>query len=222
MSKEYKNERGLFMYNKDLYNKIINASCSFEELEFFVSDIDKKELDLDNAFEKYYDVNKILYVINRYENKEVGDKYLTYWMNAYNWIIMAGFKIESKNNEISFRDWVVWKISDWLDGLSFFDDSDDWVSLEDYKSSFKVIDGIYKNINEWDCVFAHTDERGGYDDAVVFLVVNDKTKELVKIYGNLDYLNAKVDFSRIEEDELEEKIEQLKKVGYQELRYGLF
>ena len=64
ISKEYKNERGLFMYNKDLYNKIINASCSFEELEFFVSDIDKKELDLDNAFEKYYDVNKILYVIN--------------------------------------------------------------------------------------------------------------------------------------------------------------
>ena len=57
------------MYNKDLYNKIINASCSFEELEFFVSDIDKKEFDLANAFEKYYDVEKILYAINRYENK---------------------------------------------------------------------------------------------------------------------------------------------------------
>lgn len=210
------------MYNKDLYNKIINANCSFEELESFVSGIDKKEFDLDNAIEKYYDVEKILYAINRYENKEVDDKYLAYWMNAYNWIIMAGFKIESKNNEISFLDWVVWEISDWLDSLSFFDDSDDWFNLDDYKNSFKIIDGIYKNINEWDCVFAHTDEWGGNDDDVVLLVVNDKTKELVKIYASLDYLNEKVDFPRIEEDELEKKIKQLKKVGYQEIRYGLF
>ena len=210
------------MYNKDLYNEIINASCSFEELEFFVSDIDKKEFDLNNAFEKYYDVEKILYAINRYENKEVDDKYLAYWMNAYNWIIMAGFKIESKNNEIAFLDWVMWEISDWLDSLSFFDDSDDWFNLDDYKNSFKIIDGIYKNINEWDCVFAHTDEWGGNDDDVVLLVVKDKTKELVKIYASLDYLNEKVDFPRIEEDELEKKIKQLKKVGYQELRYGLF
>jgi hypothetical protein len=43
------------MYNKELYGKIINVSCSFEELESFVSDISKKELDIDNAFEKYYD-----------------------------------------------------------------------------------------------------------------------------------------------------------------------
>ena len=210
------------MYNKDLYNKIINASCSFEELELFISDIDKKEFDLDNAFEKYYGVEKILYAINRYENKEVDDKYLAYWMNAYNWIIMAGFKIESKNNEISFRDWVVWEISDWLDSLSFFDDSDDWFNLDDYKNSFKIIDGICKNINEWDCVFAHTDEWGDNDEDVVLLVVNDKTKELVKIYASLDYLNERVDFPRIEEDEFEKKIKQLKKVGYQELRYGLF
>ena len=204
------------MYNKDLYNKIIHVSCSFEELETFVSGIDKKEFDLDNAFEKYYDVEKILYAINRYENQEVDDKYLAYWMNAYNWIIMAGFKIESKNNEISFLDWVVWEISDWLDSLSFFDDSDDWFNLDDYRNSFKIIDGIYKNINEWDCVFAHTDEWGGNDDDVVLLVVNDKTKELVKIYASLDYLNERVDFPRIEEDEFEKKIKQLNKVGYQE------
>ncbi len=55
------------MYDKDLYNKILSVSCSFEELENFVIDINKKEFDLDNAFEKYYDVEKILYAIRRYE-----------------------------------------------------------------------------------------------------------------------------------------------------------
>ncbi len=48
------------MYNK---NKIINATCTFEELEAIVIDIDKKEFDLDKAFGKYYNVERILYAI---------------------------------------------------------------------------------------------------------------------------------------------------------------
>ena len=210
------------MYNKELYDKIINASCSFEELEFFVSDISKKEFDIDNAFEKYYDLERILFAISRYENKEINDKYLAYWMSAYNWIIMAGFKMENENVRITFQEWVSWEISDWLDSLSFFDDSDDWFNLDDYKNSFRIIDEIYKNVNDWECIFAHTDEWGDNDDDVVLLTINNKAKKFVKIYANLDYLNEKVDFPRIEEDELEKKIKQLKKVGYQELRYGLF
>ena len=82
------------MYNKELYKKIVYANCSFEELEAFVVDIDKKEFDIDNAFEKYYDLEKILFAISRYENNEINDKYLAYWMTAYNWIIMGGFKID--------------------------------------------------------------------------------------------------------------------------------
>ena len=210
------------MYNKELFDKIINATCTFEELETFVINIDKKEFDLDKAFEKYYNVERILYAIRRYENKEIDDRYLSYWMNAYNWIIMAGFKIESENNEISFQDWVVWEISDWLDSLSFFDDSDEWFNLEDYKNSFIIIDKIYKNLNDWKCLFAHTDEWGDNEDDVVLLAVNYKAKELVKMYGNLDYLNEVVKIDRIELEEVEKEIERLKKQGFVELKYGLF
>lgn len=210
------------MYNKELYGKIINVSCSFEELESFVSDISKKEFDIDNAFEKYYDLERILFAISRYENKEINDKYLAYWMCAYNWIIMAGFRAGNENVGITFQEWVLWEISDWLDSLSFFDDSDDWFNLDDYKNSFRIIDEIYKNLNDWECIFAHTDEWGDNDDDVVLLTINNKAKKFVKIYASLNYLNEKVDFPRIEEDELGKKIKQLKKVGYQELRYGLF
>ena len=210
------------MYNKELYGKIINVSCSFEELESFVSDISKKEFDIDNAFEKYYDLERILFAISRYENKEINDKYLAYWMSAYNWIIMAGFKAGNENVGITFQEWVLWEISDWLDSLSFFDDSDDWFNLDDYKNSFRIIDEIYKNLNDWECIFAHTDEWGDNDDDVVLLTINNKAKKFVKIYASLDYLNEKVDFPRIEEDELGKKIKQLKKFGYQEVRYGLF
>lgn len=208
------------MYNKKLFEKICNVTCSFEELESFVIKIDKKKFDLDSPFEKYYDLKKILFAIQRYEKKEIDDKYLSYWMNAYNWIIMAGFKIATKENSITFKEWLKWEISDWLDSLSFFDDSDDWYNLDDYKNSFAVLDKIYRNSNDWDRIFAHTDEWGDNDDDVVVLAYNKKSKEFVKIYGELDYCRLEVKFLRVELDELEKKIDDLKEKGYQELKYG--
>lgn len=210
------------MYDKELYNKIFNVSCTFHELKGFVTNIDKKEFDVENAFEKYYDLQKILYAIKRYKNKEIDDKYLSDWMNAYNWIIMAGFRAARKKQEITFQDWFTWEISDWLDSLSFFDDSDDWYNLDDYENSFKTMDKIYRTINEWSRVFAHTDEWGDNEDDVVFLVQNEKTKEFVTMFGTLDYLNKKVDIDRIELDELEKRVKQLREEGYQELKYGTF
>ena len=210
------------MYNKELFDKIINVTCTFDELKEFVINIDKQEFDLDNAFEKYYSIERILNAIRRYENKEIDDIYLSCWMNAYNWIIMAGFKIESENKEIYFRDWVEWAISDWLDSLSFFDDSYDWYNLEEYKNSFMVTDKIYKNLNDWKCLFAHTDEWGDNEDDVVLLAINHKAKEFVKMYGNLDYLNDVVKIDRIEPDEVEKEIERLKKQGFVKLKYGVF
>ena len=55
---------------------------------------------------------------------------------------------------------------------------------------------------------------------MVLLAVNNKTKEFVKIYGNLDYLNEKAKIEKIEADELKKETEQLKKRGFKELKYG--
>lgn len=209
------------MYNKKLFEKICNVTCSFEELETFVIKIDEKEFDLNNPFKKYYDLKIILYAIQRYEKKEIDDKYLAYWMNAYNWIIMGGFKIEPKDNSFTFEEWLEWEICDWLDSLSFFDVSRECYNLEDYKNSLAVLDKIYRNANDWDRVFAHTDEYN--EDDVVVLAYNKKSKEFVKIYGELeasclDCLDVK--FQKIELDELEKQVEILRKTGYQKLKYG--
>ena len=206
------------MYDKKLFEKICNATCSFEELEAFTIKINKKQFDLDNPFEKYYHLDRILWAINRYENKEIDDKYLSYWMNAYNWIIMGGFKIKV-GPSITFTTWLEWEICDWLDSLSFFDDSEDWFNLQDYKNSFTIVDRIYRNRNEWHSVFAHMDEGGDNDQDIVVLAYNDKTNEFVKIYSELDYWRLDVKFQRLELNELEKRIEELKAKGYQELKY---
>ena len=208
------------MYNKELFKKIVNVSCSAEELEAFTTEIDKKEFDTDNAFEKYYDSEKILFAISRYENKEIDDLYLANWMAAYMWIIMGGYKTVDNNSSITFEQWIKWEICDYLDSLSFFDDSEEWYKLDNYKNSFRVLDMIYRNSNDWDKIFAHTDELGDNEGDVVMLISNAKTKEFVKIYGELDYLNEEVDFSQTEPDELEKAIKRLKENGYRELRFG--
>ena len=209
------------MYDKLLYEKILECKCSYDELKNFNKDIDKKEFDQEDAFIKYYSLERVLYAISRYEKKEVDDRYLASWMNAYNWIIMAGFKSEQEG-EITFQDWIVWEISDWLDSLSFFDDSDDWYNLLDYKNSFIIIDKIYNNASDWTAVFAHTKEWGDNDDDVVILAISQKNKEFVKMYGTLDYLNNKVDIEKITVKQLKAEMKILKNQGFTQLKYGLF
>lgn len=207
------------MYNVKLFEKIFQVTCSWEELHSFVREIDKQKYDLDNPFEKYYNLEKILFAIQRYEKKEIDDKFLACWMNAYNWIIMGGFKIEASDNSITLKEWLEWEICDWLDSLSFFDDSEEWFELDKYKKAFTVLSKVYCNIKDWDSVFSSAEDR--YDEGdVVVLVYNEKTKEFVKIYGELDYYRLDVKFQRVELKELEKQIEQLKDSGYQQLKYG--
>ena len=207
------------MYNKEMFEKICNVTCSFTELESFVIDMSKKEFDLDSPFEKYYDAQTILHAIHRYEKGEVTDKYLAYWMNAYGWIIMGGFKIEAKDNSITFKEWLEWVITDWLDSLSFFDETEEWFKLDKYKKAFTVLSKVYCKIKDWNSVFS--EKEGSYnEDDVVVLAYNDKAKEFVKIYGELDYYRLDVQFQRVEPDELEKQVEELKKKGYQQLKYG--
>ena len=77
------------MVNMDLLKKICTMECSFEELEKFNIEIDNIEYDTVNSFFKYYDLNLIISAIEKYKNGGVGALNLSYWANAYNWIIMA-------------------------------------------------------------------------------------------------------------------------------------
>ena len=215
------------MITKELIEKVVCAECLKEEMSQVLNCLQNRKnyegLEfLKNSFEKYYNLARIINAIRKYENKEIDDRYLAKWMCVYNWIIMADEWANVPIEEITFKTWVVWEISGWLDSLSFFDDSDDFYNLEDYKKTFEVMDKIYNNLEDWKRVFAHTDEWGDNDDDVAVLVSNDKTKEFVRIGSQLDYLNNKVAFERVELDELKRRVNALKKLGYKELEYGVW
>lgn len=208
------------MFNKDLFNRICNVSCSWEELKEFVIAIDKKEFDVENPFEKYYSVDRIISAIEKYQAKQINAKFLAYWMNAYDWIIMGGFKIEYEDESVALKDFLIWTIADWLDSLSFFDDSDDWYNLEEYKNTYKVLDSVLQDLPTCKAVFSELDEEDfTQEDAVVVLIMNDKAKYFIKVYGDLDYNNEKVKFEKIKAIDLKKRAQQLLDFGYKELKY---
>ena len=180
------------MFDKELFKKICEAECSIRELEDFVHDIDKKDFDLDCPFEKYYSLDRIISVIEKFQNSHISDKYLAYWMNAYNWIIMGGFKVDDDNNHISLKEFLMWLICDWLDGLSFFDWGGEF-KLEKYKETFKTLNKVYLDRAECNAVFAPY----GDNDDVGVLVVNDKSSYFVVLYDELDYMNGECDHTSI-------------------------
>lgn len=204
------------MYNQKLFDKICSVSCSFGELKEFVTNIDKKEFDLHNPFEKYYSVQSIIFAIEKYQSKEIDAKFLAYWMNAFNWIIMGGFKDNIDDEGVTLKEFLIWTITDWIDSLSFFDDTNDFYNLEDYKNVYKVLDSVLQDIDQCKAIFTEYDCS---EDAVVVLITNDVAEYFIKVYGELDYNNDVIYFEKVESDYLKDKVNDLHNLGYRELKY---
>lgn len=211
------------MFNKELFEKICDVSCDWSELEKFVINIDKKEFDLNNAFEKYFNVERIICAIEKYRSKKINAKFLAYWSTAYDWIINSGFKIENNDKSVSLKEFLIFEISDWLDSLSFFDDSDDWYDLEEYKNTFKVLDFILQDIDDCEAIYAVEAEDDEDDDYythdVTVLIKNVKEKYFIKLYTDCIYPENNVLFTEVLLTDLESQEGQLQKQEYIELKY---
>lgn len=206
------------MFDEKLFKKICYAECSDKELENFTRDIDKKEFDLDCPFGKYYNLERIVTVIEKYQNNQISNKYLAHWMNAYSWIIMGGFRVDDDNNHIDLKEFIMWLICDWLDSLSFFDWGGEY-ELEKYKDTFTTLNLIYRDCAKCDAMFA---PYGNNDDDVCVLVVNEKSSYFVLLYDEIDYINNICDMRHSDVDSIKNEIERLNKIGYKRLAYGIY
>lgn len=213
------------MFDKELFKKICDVSCEWYDLKKFVTNIDKKEFDLDNAFEKYYKVERIICAIEKYQAKKIDAKFLAYWSTAYDWIIMSGFKIKNEDKSVSLKDFLIFEISDWLDSLSCFDGSEDLCNLEYYKTTFKVLDSVLQDVDDCEAIFAidadeDDDDYDYYAHYVEVLIKNDSAKYFIKVYTDCIYPDDNMLFPQVQLEELENQATQLQKQGYRELKYG--
>lgn len=204
------------MTEKTLIQKICDSCCSMEELKEFVLAIDRQEYDTENAFGKYYSLDRIIRAIEKYQNNEISADYLAYWANAYDWIIMGGFKADSDSSEVTFGELIVWEISEWLDGLSFFDEvSLDFYDLEKYKRAFSDLDRIMKNENAWNAV--HTVGRRWNDEEVEVLAVNAKDREWFLLSDLGEYVGLVSEIAQVSTERFEQMIGAYKKDALRKL-----
>ena len=209
------------MYDKDLFKKICNGDCSLNELKSFAQNIRKQEFDLDNIFEEYYSLDRILLIIEKYQNGQVNDNYLATWAYAYLWMLDGILKTKNPEREVSFKKWIQWEITEWLDSLAFFDAEEEYYDLEYYKTVFKELDEIYQTAHDWRVFVAYVEKDAdcGMGTDTYGLAVNAKTKKMVALYEELDCLSEKCVQKCSSIEELKNKINELQAEGYQKLTY---
>ena len=156
----------------------------------------------------------------------VTDKFLAYWANAFNWIIMGGFKTKYNDDtekSISLETLLIWEISDWLDGLSFFDGDTEFLNLDDYKNTFTSLNSIYKNPDKWTIYYAFTNEE--YDNgepvnSIVVLLINEKKNLYATIYSDgCDFKDYPLEKAHLVDD-IEKEEKRLKENNYKRLQVG--
>ena len=203
--------------NKQLFEKICNGTYSAEELRAFNRKINEQEFDLDRPFEKYYNLENILREIQRYENWEITARRLACWANAYNWITTGRFTANAESPVI-FQGWVQEEISCLLDGLSFFDDRK-VADLDAFKTDFEHLDRIYKNVEDWQAFYEYPAEPWNWEaEDVTVLAVNCKEKIfMIRYYACLDYNNLGKGWVRLTREELDKRVDGLKRRKYQQI-----
>ena len=212
------------MFNKELFNKICSVTCSEAELFEFNKNLNIKEFDLDNSFSKYYKLSSILTAISKFEKGEISVTYLGHWACAYNWIIMATYWNASQNTgNLSFKDFILYEISDVLDCMSFYDDDPEnsYFTPASFKQAFSVLDQILNSFSKWEAVFTPEGEDYYNDDDVTFLAINKTDKVFVRFdFASYNYLENNVSEPQLTLSELEQKIKELKADGFTQLKYS--
>lgn len=210
------------MYNKNLYNKMINCECSFDELaEFSVNMSVKKEFDFNNSFNKYYNLDKILMAIEKYLNKTINAEYLTYWANVYNWILMASYFFND-NYSNSFKQLLRNSISWELDALSFFDsenEKQDKKNLKKFIVDFKILDYLYNKINNLMIYYASYKDE--FDQTIIKVLFVDEKNNVFHVLETDNFIPEENVGTKIEINELKGKVLNLSKQKFKKMELFL-
>ena len=218
------------MFDAVMFDKICSVSCSDKELRGFNCGLDRREFDMDNAFDKYFSLDSIIKCIDLYKSGKVSDIFVSYWACAYNWIIMAGFRgkdNDENEKDVSLDTLIRWEISDWLDGLSFYDkecETKDLLGIDDFREAFCSLDRMYKNIDSFTAFYSYTgefyDNGCPIEDAFILLINHEGREFLFYRCDGCDFRECRLDGTLCEEKKLFEMMDDLKRQGYEKIILG--
>ncbi|MBQ9085374.1 MAG: hypothetical protein IJY24_06960 [Clostridia bacterium] len=211
------------MFDKAMFEKVCNLSCTMQELREFNRGLTEREFDLDRPFDRYFSIDTVLRLIKLRRAKRLPCKFISEWAYAYNWIIMGGFKTEINDEtvtDIPLKTLIIWEISDYIDSLAFYDaDFDE--DLEDYVINLRTLDSVYHNEDKWKAYYSYC--GGEYDncepvnDIALLLVCKSKPVYYTMYSDGCDFKSCRLvgDFEEV--DDIDRIIGELKGRHYREL-----
>lgn len=206
------------MFDREFLQSVCDLTVNFGKLRREYPNQMLIEYDPNDAFSKYYNVGSVIEAIEKYQRREITDREMAHWMCIYAWIINGGFP----DGEITFdgKVFVQGEISYLIDGLSFFAKDHDCANCEDgvydlekSKEILRALDLLYTTIEDWAFYYARTDYCTDDDDHVI-LVVNEQTRQYIKLYSDADYLDEIQGFIKFNEKEFCDLLGKLEKDRY--------
>lgn len=202
------------MNKSDLIEKVCSINITLEELkEFFNSNIEFTG----DFFDKYYSLDLITNVINKFSNNEITNVYFKHWIKAYLEIVNC-IDIENVNDEKIIEMFVKYEIIGILLTISNIDEISEF-KLKEFIKGLNNLDSILESINNWNGYFTPTKEQDFGEDQYI-LLVNEKEKKYVVFFAYvLDNKSTYKKINRIDNDSFDNKINELEKNEYQNLQY---
>lgn len=206
------------MFDNDFYKRILDLSCNEEDLK---QSVDEIKYDLEDVFEKYYNVSIICNAIDMFLNHKWSDSTLSSWSYRYMYILYKDFDNDLKDNLLQF--FIKDKIIDLLDSLTivsyeYFDDENPLTNyLEEFKELFMNLDIVYNSISEWIGYYTKTNA----DDEGYYLLLINHLKKQYLLLDTTIFEDGYEDenFVSVSKKEHLNILVKLQKQGYQLLHY---
>lgn len=137
------------MFYNGFYKRILDLSCTDEDLKRKIDDI---QYDVDNAFDKYYDISIICKAIDKFLDYQWFDSTFSSWACHYMYIILQD-SLNVKNDN-TLKGIIQDYITDLLDSLTFFsydyfNEENNSQDLKEYKELFINLDIVYNSLSSW-------------------------------------------------------------------------
>lgn len=190
--------------------EIISRICDVDLSVLPNLNLERLKYDTCNPFSKYYSLDIINKVVQKFNADEMTLEELNTWFNAYNWILNGGFKDFANSLDDEVIDLIRSELSWIIDALGFASKEE----VDEYYESIKTLDDILNTSKEW-IIYYFEDEEEQF-----ILLVNENKNKFVEICSDFFETGDETDkLIPLTKKEFKNKINLLKALNYQKVEY---
>lgn len=203
------------MYDEKMIERICNVECTEDEISNYYFKKKKATFCPKGGFDKYYDLNKILLAIEKFQSQQVDEFYMSAWADVYHRIIEDGARWNCCGDDVTLEIYLKRRIVGSLVALWDYFDVYGWRDpshVELYKNEFVFLDKLLRDVSDCDISYAISN-LDRYNPQI--LIVNNKERYCFDEEYPFPYDKGEIlPFKKIKTGCFRKTIRQLRNKGY--------